>query len=257
MSIQSWARAAALVLYVGMCSVSTAAKADGSDLVYSFATVSGTEVFEDSYESYQGIYLALNGDLDKDGLIFRVVGSYGQYDFYDGTNNIDADYTQGDALLGYQIIRDDTTYSVLVGVGLERHSLSPASPSTRLNGSEVGFKVAWGAETERYKQSPLYWAIRGDYTTAFDTYYTIGRIGYDIGRFVIGPEGWLLGDDSGDAQRVGAFALYDLNLGNKVGTVSVSAGYQFVDNHNSVSGGDYFGEEGAYGTVKFTMGFGQ
>lgn len=261
MKLHLCVKALKLLLFVAMSVVisTSSARAEeqpSNDYIFPFATVSGSEIFEDNYESYVGGYVALNGDLDKDGLILRVLVSKGDYEFNDGVTNIDADYVQGDIMLGYQVIRNDTNYSLFFGVDYEEHDLSPDSPHSKLRGTEVGFKVAWGLETERYKQSPLYWAIRGDYTTAFDTYYNLARIGYDIGRFVVGPEGWVLGDESGDAQRVGAFALYDINLGDKVGTISVSGGYQFVDNANSITG-DNFGEEGAYGTLKFTMGFGQ
>ncbi len=242
-------------IYINSSTTPALAEDPSDAYVFPFASVSGTEVFKDNYESYVGGYVALNGDLDKNGLILRLLFSYGEYDFHDGTNAIDADYRQGDIMLGYQVIRDDVNYSLLVGIDYEKHDLTPDSPNFKLRGSDIGFKVAWGAETERYKQSPLYWAIRGDYTTAYDTYYSIFRLGYDVGRVVIGPEGWVLGDETGDAARIGAFALYDINLGNKVGTISVSGGYQFVDNADAINGNN-FGEESAYGTVKFTMGFG-
>lgn len=259
MKLQLCAKALKLLLCVGMyvvLSTSSARAQDSSDdYKFSWASVSGGEAFEDNYESYSGVYIALNGDLDANGFILRLLASTGEYEFNDLTNNIDADYYQGDVMLGYQIIRDDINYSLLVGIDYEKHDLSPDSPQSKLRGSDIGFKVAWAFETERYKPSPVYWAVRGDYTTAFDTYYNLARIGYDVGRLVIGPEGWLLGDETGHAQRLGAFALYDINLGDKVGTISLSGGYQFVDKADAVTG-DKFGEEGGYGTLKFTMGFG-
>jgi hypothetical protein len=227
------------------------------DVVYSYAIVGGMDAVKHAYEGYLGAIVALNQDLDKDGVLFRVLGARGFYEYDSGPFNFDGDYWQGDIMVGYQFIRDGISFATFVGVDFQKHDISPFDPLNSMQGSETGFKVAVDIETERHIPSPVYFALRGAYSTAFDTYYALGRVGMNFGRFAIGPEAMLLGDDSGDAQRIGIFGLTDISLGGPtVGTLSLSVGYQFVDN-----AGDYwgrnFGEEGVYGTLSFSMAFGE
>lgn len=264
MSLKNCALAiAAVFLFSASSMIATTANAGGSlkdsgydhEWTYPFATFSGTDISEDNYESYFGVVYALNGDLDKDGFILRSMFTYGDFDYVRGVTDTDGDYWQGDLLLGYQIIRDAVNYHLLIGVDYQDYDLTPADPSNPINGDEVGFKVAGGIETERYRESPVYAILRGSYSTSFDTYYALGRLGRELrDDWVLGVEGWAFGDESGDAQRVGAFLMHDIKFGSNVGTVSVSGGYQFTDEGDYNSG---IGEEGAYGTLKFTMAYGR
>ncbi len=228
-----------------------------TDTTYPYVIFSGVDIAKDAYEGYLGGMIALNGNLDSNGFLLRVLGSRGWFEDNDAIPNVDGDYWQGDVMMGYQLVRDGVTYAALVGVDFRDYQLSPDDPTSKLRGSETGFKAALDIETERYQKSPFYAALRGSYSTAFDTYYALGRLGFNIDRFAIGPEVWALGDESGDAARVGGFILTDISLGGpSVGTLSFSGGYQFVDNADDPNG-DNFGQEGAYATVKFTMAFGE
>jgi hypothetical protein len=89
-------------------------------------------------------------------------------------------------------------------------------------GSETGFKVQgdlWVNPTER----TLVYAL-ASYSTAFNTYYSIGRLGYDfVGNGVFfGPEVGGLGNDRTDQFRVGA-ALTGIKVGP--GKVTISSGW--------------------------------
>lgn len=240
--------------------LSTAASAGdyygaGGDPIYSFVTVSGGDFAKDAAEGYLGLFYALNRNLDSDGFIIRVLGTRGFYDYDVAGVEIDAKYWQGDVMLGYQWVRGGIDVGVYLGVDFQDHDLSPDDPFNKLRGSETGFKVAFDLESNGNSGSPLYMALRASYSTAFDTYYSIGRIGYDFGRVTIGPEVWLLGDASGDAQRVGGFIMFDDLFGAMpAGNISFSGGYQFTDEGANGKG---FGEEGAYATVKFRMAFGR
>ena len=96
-------------------------------------------------------------------------------------------------------------------------------------------------------------ALNGSYSTAFDTYYVLGRVGRTFGRFTVGPEAWALGDITGDAQRLGAFLSMEIPMGHTTGTLTFSAGRQFGDELLAGKGFD----DGAYGTVNFRMPFGR
>jgi Cellulose biosynthesis protein BcsS len=230
--------------------------ATAPDAVYSYAIVGGIDVVDKATEGYLGSIFAFNGDLDKDGFLFRSIGTYG---FYEDVGNVvagvDDRYWQTDVMLGYQVVRNGVTLAAYAGVDFQRHKLSPDDPTVVLRGTETGFKVALDIETERHNNSRIYFAAQGAYSTAFENYYALGRIGLNMGRIAIGPEAMLLGDESGDARRIGGFALTNISLGGATtGTLSASVGYQFVDDPDRF--GSSFGEEGVYGTLQFTMAFG-
>lgn len=263
MSLSTTGRAVILGLLVGIWPVTYSNAEAGDfeplkapDAVYSYAIVGGVDAVKDATEGYLGVITALNRDLDRDGFLFRALGTYGFYKNV-GLNfaDVDDNFVQGDVMLGYQVIRNGVTIAGYIGADFQNHDLSPDDPGVPLRGNETGFKVALDIETERYKQAPYYYALQGAYSTAFDTYSVVGRAGLNMGRIAIGPEGMLLGDASGDAQRLGMFALTDVSLGGPtIGTLSASVGYQFVSNDDAPYS---FGEEGVYGTLQFTMAFGE
>ena len=249
--------ALALLSSLGTYSISASANEANGETIYPYVLFSGVDFVKNASEGYVGGMVSLNGDLDTDGFLMRVLGTRGWFEYDRSIPQADADYWQADVMVGYQIIRNAVTYTGYVGVEYQEYDLSPDDPTAQLRGDEFGFKAAWDIETERYFKRPFYAAVRGSYSTSFDTYYTIARLGLNVDRFAIGPEAWVMGDASGDASRVGGFVLTDLSLGgSSIGTLSVSGGYQFVDNADHPTG-DNFGEEGAYGTVKFTMAFGE
>ena len=241
------------------------------DVVYSVVTVSGGEITNGAWESYTGAYFSFNRDFNRAGLFGRIYGSYGSYEdstrleFEEeglGRLRVDGDYWTGDLMLGYLWVRGGLDIAVMFGGEYQKRKATaifypdeeiPFGLGGRGTDNEWGFKVGASIETNGNDNRPIYFALEGTYSTAFESYYALGRIGYDFGRFTFGPEAWALGDDSGDAQRVGAFLKLDVPFGTTFSTIIGSAGYQF--SNESFAG--EFGAEGAYATVELRTAFGE
>ena len=247
---------AALAWTLGVCAaLSTPAIAGGGgpadEPVYRGVIVSGADMTRNADEAYTGAYYAFNGDLSREGFILRLFGTRGFYDYR--TIDNDGNYWQGDLMVGYQWVRGRVDVGVYVGVDYQHYDTAVPDPFNKLNGSETGFKVAFDLESNDRSNSPLYVALNGSYSTAFDTYYVLGRVGRTFGRFTVGPEAWALGDITGDAQRLGAFVSMEIPMGHTTGTLTLSAGRQFGDELVTSKGFD----DGAYGTVNFRIPIGR
>ncbi|HEU0160238.1 MAG TPA: cellulose biosynthesis protein BcsS, partial [Hyphomicrobiaceae bacterium] len=110
-------------------------------------------------------------------------------------------------------------------------------------------------ETE--KELPYYFALEGNYSTAFNSYWARARVGWHRGRFIFGPEASVVGDEDFDAQRVGGFVRFDLPLAPfRPIEVTLSAGHQFVSgNNNNGATGGIGGSEGTYGLINWSVTF--
>jgi hypothetical protein len=250
-----------------------AALADGGGLkgdvgvTYSHVIFGGGETAKNSWETYAGVIWALNRDLTKEGVMFRALGSYGRYDYTDncpgGTCgptpllSHDGKQWQGDVMVGYQWVRDRVDIGVYVGVDFMNHRISPVDPFNPVSGNETGFKIAGDIETRsRDMNLPYYFYLDGAYSTAFDTYYVLGRAGLNRGGVIFGVEGWLLGDETGDAQRLGGFVNLERQLRpDLLMELTFSAGYQFVDDDGKLCG-SFFGSEGGYAALNVAFKFG-
>lgn len=236
--------------------------------VYSHTIFTGGEVARDSWETYLGATWALNRDLSREGVLFRTMGTYGRYDYEencaqtgrcpggDPARSFDGRMWQGDAMVGYQWVRGTFDMGLYAGVDFVNHRISPRDEFNPVSGNETGFKVAIDLESHRHLDLPYYYALEGAYSTAFDTYFLLGRLGFNRSRHIFGVEGWLLGDETGDAQRLGAFVSFDRQLrSDLLAEVTFSAGYQFVDDEGRLCS-SFFGSEGAYGTLNISFHFG-
>lgn len=256
-------RKAPLVLAAMTLTLSSApVAAYENDMTYPVLIVSGSDFAAgDAYEGYAGIFYALNRDLDREGVILRVLGSMGsfEYDVPPPGTTVDGDFWQGDVMIGYQWVRHGLEIGAYVGVDFQDYDLSPDDPDNPVNGSETGFKVALDIESDDDIPAAHYFALHGAYSTAFDTYFVLGRVGRNFDRFTIGPEVWAYGDETGDAQRVGAFLKFDLPpiIDRASTVVSLSGGYQFVDDNGGGYKTSSFGEEGGYFSINFRTAFGE
>lgn len=221
---------------------------------------SGFDAVKDANYAFQGVIVAANRDISRDGIVFRLYGGHVDYE-YDTTGVpggvVDGDGWQGDAMIGYKIGRGHWWAAAYVGVDYQNHDLTPDDTSNSVRGSEVGFKVAADVATLRHG-TPLYFALSGQYSTAFDSYWTRARVGLNQGHMTFGPEGIAMGNDAFDAQRVGAFLTFDVNLAPTMPIeVTLSGGYQFLSDSNGGGGGSAGsgGGEGAYGGIVFTTVF--
>jgi hypothetical protein len=233
----------------------------GTDVVYSHTIFTGGEVARDAREGYIGAVWARNRDLSKEGVLFRVMGTFGTYEYTyqcatcGAPSDFDGRAGQGDAMIGYQWVRDRFDMAVYVGIDVINHTISPFDEFNPVRGTEAGFKVALDLESHRHNGQQHYYALEGAYSTAFDTYFLLGRLGMNRNQHVFGVEGWLLGDETGNAQRLGAFLSRDLQLRNDLlAELTVSGGYQWVDNDGRDCG-SFFGSEGAYATLNISFFF--
>ncbi len=221
----------------------------------STVSYSGSGWSKDSSYFYSGVLFALNGDLGKDGFLLRGFAGVPMYE-YDSASApggvVDGDGLQGDLMIGYMWHREHMTFSGYVGVEYQDYDLTPNDPTADINGSEVGFKVA--ADLSSAYASPFYFNLHGSYSTAFDSYWTRARIGYNSGRFVIGPEVIAMGNEGFEARRLGGFATVRFELTPALTSeVSVNVGHQFVDEdkgHSSTQGGD-----GTYAGIGLSLVF--
>ena len=102
-----------------------------------------------------------------------------------------------------------------------------------------------------------YFSLEGYYSTAFDTYWSRARVGMNLGRFIIGPEAGADGNEGYDAQRLGAFAMFKLDMfgTRNPAELTIHGGYQFVDDDNGSSVASTSGGEGAYAGFNLSFAF--
>jgi hypothetical protein len=227
---------------------------------YSHTIFTGGEVARNSWEGYLGTIVALNRDLSKDGVLLRAMGTYGQYDYLAAAGlgtRVDGTSRQADLMIGYQWVRQQHSLALYAGVDFIDQDLSPDDPFNPARGRETGFKVGIDLESHRYSGLPYYYAVEGTYSTAFDTYFLMGRLGANRNGTVFGVEGWLLGDESGDAQRLGGFVGFGRELRSDLfAEMTFSAGYQFTDDEFAALCGSFFGGDGAYAMMNVSFFFG-
>jgi len=260
MRMKIWGAAAALTSAMAMGSMAQAGSLkdwnDQGPVVTPKSTVtfSGADWSNRASYFYSGAIYALNRDLGRDGVVLRGFAGVPQYEYRKDDvigGWVDGDGVQGDLMIGYMWQREHVTFSTYVGIDYQKYDLTPDDPSSKVNGTEVGFKVA--ADLASAYEAPLYWNLHGSYSTAFNSYWTRARVGYNSGRFIIGPEAIAMGNDGFDAHRVGGFATIRIPLSSAVtGEISGHLGYQFVDKDK---GSNSSGGEGTHGGIGFALVF--
>jgi len=218
---------------------------------------SGADWAQDARSFYSGALVALNGDFSRDGFVFRTLGVIGDYryansDVLGGT--VDGNEYLFDIMVGYQRTGRNMTGTVYIGFDYQQQDLSPDDPDNDIRGTETGFKVAADLETH---DIPLFVGLYADYSTAFNTYNALLRVGYDMKRVVFGPEGAFNRIESDDTARLGGFATFRFQLTPTTPTeLTLYGGHQFVED-DGVSGGatSPAGGEGAYGGLSMSLSF--
>lgn len=223
----------------------------GGDQPIRGVVFSGVDTVVGSTYYYDGLIVAFNGDLSRDGFLFRAYGARVDYDRSPG----DGRGLQGDVMLGYKFSRGAMWGSIFVGVDFQDFRLRPDDPTDEVRGSEVGVKVAGDISTAY--GSPIYAALAGSYSSAFDTYWARARVGLHRDKLTWGPEAIVMGNVGFDAQRVGGFiTIHDISVFRfRPFDITVSAGHQFNDNASTGFGGGSGGGEGTYGAISFSMVF--
>jgi hypothetical protein len=213
---------------------------------------SGFDAVKGAHYVFSGGTVALNGDLSRDGFFVRAYGSRVDYDLDPGNGR----GYQADLMLGYRVGYDKIYGGLHIGVDYQNYRLDPDDPSSEVRGTEWGFKVAADLATLR-EGTPLYYALAGNYSTSFSTYWARARVGTNLHGVTFGPEAIVLGDVGFDAQRVGGFIIFDLKLSPQISPLEIGlhAGHQFVAGENGGTVGGVGGGEGTYGGIVFTLVF--
>lgn len=220
------------------------------------ATYTGADFAKDSFYSYSGAVVSLQRDLSRSGFVFQGFAGYGSYE-YDSSvpgGKVDGDVTQLAAMLGYLWVRPGAAVGLYIGADYHDHDLTPRDPTNDVRGSEMGFRV--GGDVRLYGPQH-YFSLEGYYSTAFETYWSRARVGVNLGRFIIGPEASADGNEGYDAQRLGAFAMFKLDIfgGRNPAELTIHGGYQFVDDDNSSSRASASGGEGGYAGFNLSFAF--
>jgi hypothetical protein len=170
-----------------------------------------------SLAGYAGVLYAPAG-MHQSGWRLSAFGLVGRYEYHGGDNNelFKGRFFATDALAGWSHVWNSGAITFQAGVNFQDHRVRPNDPNNPVVGSRVGFKVQ-GDIWYNPNQRTLIYGL-ASYSTAFNTYYSVGRVAYDFfekGVF-IGPEIGALGNDRTDQQRVGiAFTGFKV-IGGKV-----------------------------------------
>jgi hypothetical protein len=186
-----------------------------------------------------GAVAAINGNLNTAGWLVRVRGGGGHYE-YNRTPALvqGVDYQVGDFMLGYQWISGPTRFSFYAGANVEHHDNN--DPLATVAGTEWGFKVQGEVFTNFAPN--WYGLVLATYSTAFDSYFALGKIGYNVNSFVsIGPEVVAMGNERFDAVRTGPFVAFNVTPATMI---IVSGGYSWDTNSTALND-----NSGGYGTV--------
>ena len=213
---------------------------------------SGVDAVKDATYWFDGVIVAFNRDISKDGWALRAYGSRVDFD-QDPTG--DGRGWQGDLMLGYLFHRNAFSGGIYLGADYQNYKLAPDDPTTSVRGAEWGLKVA--ADVATSDDRPLYFSLAGSYSTAFDSYWTRARLGHNLNRVVYGIEGQAFGNEDFNAQRLGGFLTFQVPLRpNLPLEVTLAAGHQFVNESSSSSDSTSTGgSAGTYGTIVFSTTF--
>lgn len=207
-----------------------------SDGNYKVISYSGIDVAKDIWTLYSGNLFALNGDFTRSGFVARTFGFYSDFD----GNPFDGKDRAVDVMLGY--LHYAGQFSIVGYVGMEVRDIDRQVLDI---GTETGFKVA--LEIETIDEAPYYFSFDTSYSTAFDTYFGLLRVGLNRNGWKFGPEGEIWSEEGSTTTRLGAFVSLPLTILPNVPTeLSLSGGHQWVDEDKNSDFLATHGGEGAY-----------
>jgi opacity protein-like surface antigen len=210
------------------------------------ATIRGFSAFDVSRLQAFGLVggdFALTKDLDSSGPRLWLEGDSGWYKFGTSTGPISGVFSAGTMLAGYAFEGDNYEINLLAGGYAENDMLSGFDQTDPVKGTAAGPKVRADVWVNPTPQTLFY--SEGEYSTAFQTYWTSAKWGYDVTngkQIYVGPEVFAFGDLRFDQWRIGAH-ISEVTIG-KV-KLAISAGFA----HDSVEG------SGAYTHLEATIEF--
>ena len=184
---------------------------------------SGLDVSKYSLYGWAGVLIAPSKDLDTSGPRVWFHGGSGMYKYSAAGTSFHGTVSTGEALAGYAIEGDNYSINVLGGFHAINHMVSPFDPENKVLGTALGIKGRVDAHVTPTQSTML--AGEAEYSTAFRTFYTTGKFGFDVtngNKIYVGPMASMFGDERSQQWRVGGH-LSNLKFG-KV-QVDISAGY--------------------------------
>lgn len=207
-----------------------------------FTVYTGLDVAKQSYGGYSGALFAPGGGISASGFRFFLLGEAGAYKYPGDDETIKANYTGGEALVGYAVEGNNYSITLLGGANVVNHTLNAVDDENSVQGTKWGAKgrvSAWITPTDR-----TLIAGEGDYSTAFRSYFARGKLGYDVidRQIFIGPEAAALGNERFNQWRVGAHVTQ-----MKFGRLQIDLSGGFA--RDSVVG------NGGYTSIEFSVSF--
>ena len=203
----------------------------------------GLDVGRESLDGWAGGLIAPWQDLDTSGPRVWILGGAGMYKYPASGSVFRGVSSEGEILAGYGFEGDTYSVNLLAGLNAENQMVSPVDPDNPVQGTAGGVKVRADAYANPTPQILTY--VEGEYSTAFQTYYTSGKVGYDITagkQIFLGPQVSFFGDERYHQWRFGAH-LSNIKI-QKV-EIDLYAGYA----KDSVVG------DGAYGRIEVSRSF--
>jgi hypothetical protein len=266
MLVKDWRRiSVSLMTFSTLAVLSAGAGADGmraarsgeNEVTEAAVWYGGYDAVKGARYVYDGLLVALNGDIGKDGFAVQVYGARTDFDQNPGEGRA----YQAHVMLGYLFnIGQIGAGNVFVGPDWQNVRLDPNDPTAKVNGTEFGARVSAALTTA--EKSPLYANLMGTYSTAFNSYWSRLRVGARYDRITFGPEFIAVGNASFDAQRLGGFVTFKLPIIPQHSTeLTLAIGHQFVrDSGNGPgTGGNGTagtgGDAGTYGSIGLSVTF--
>jgi len=184
---------------------------------------SGLDVSKYSLDGWGGVLIAPSTNLDTSGPRVWLHGNAGMYKYFAEGTSFHGTLSTGEALAGYAFEGDNYSINLLGGLHAINHMVSPFDPENKVQGTAFGIKGRVDAYVTPTQSTMLYG--EAEYSTAFMTFYTAGKFGFDITnekQVYIGPMAGMLGDERAQQWRVGGH-LSNLKFGRV--QVDISAGY--------------------------------
>lgn len=164
----------------------------------------GLDAGRDSFDGWAGGLIAPLQDLDTSGPRLWIFGGAGKYKYTAGGSTFDGVNSGGEVLGGYGFEGDTYSANVLVGLNAENHMITPVDPDNSVQGTAGGVKVRADALTRPTPQILTY--ADAEYSTAFNSFYTSAKIGYDVTagkQIYFGPQVVAFGNERFHQFRVG------------------------------------------------------
>lgn len=227
------------VLALALLALSSVAQADEHTEAWTGIDFSPRSVY-----GYVGAFTTLQGQtIHQEGWLLRGSAGYGRFRYNTTavlSGHVTGHVTDGDLMAGYQSVSGPATAKFFIGPDVENLRDSPTDPNSH-HGTRAGAKAL--AEIETKWDDSFRMGAMGDYSTAFQTYWSRIDGGFNFWHLSVGPEVQFLGNDDFNQFRFGG-AISGINLGPV--SFRGDAGKAWTRGN---------GKDGAYGGVSVSVGF--